>query len=122
MVCVLVYTAVYQLLSGYTKDTVAAPGTLPLWARGTPCVEALDEVSGQPITVMAGLFGVPEGAPLSADDNEPAPKPMMSPDFMLLSYRDLFKPGDEGDKNERERDEEPLYAGGERKIPLPASS
>ena len=119
MVCLLVYTAVYQLLSEYQKDTMVRPGTLPLWARGIPCIEAVDENTGRPITVMAGIFGVPEGLPLAVDDEEPAPPPLMSPDFVLLTYSDLFKPGNEGEDNERET-EARLWAGGKREIPLPA--
>jgi hypothetical protein len=122
MICTLVYAVVYQLMPGYKKDVMARPGKLPLWARGTPCIEAMDGISGQPITVMAGIFGVPEGAPLAIDDDEPAPKPMLSPDFVLLTYSDLFKPSSEGDNDERDCYEEPLYAGGKREIPLPACS
>lgn len=123
MVCTLVYTAVYRLMDGYQKDEMPRPGKLPLWARGTPCIEAIDENSGRSLLVMAGIFGVPEGAPLATDDNEPAPAPLMSPDFTLLTYSDLFKPGDdEGASNERDASEEPLYASCKREIPLPAGS
>jgi hypothetical protein len=97
MICTLVYAVVYQLMPGYKKDVMARPGKLPLWARGTPCIEAMDGISGQPITVMA-------------------------PDFVLLTYSDLFKPSSEGDNDERDCYEEPLYAGGKREIPLPACS
>jgi hypothetical protein len=121
MVCTLVCVAVYRLLGGYQKDEMPRAGKMPLWTHGVPCIDAVDENTGWPITVMAGLFGVPEGAPLSEGDNEPAPAPMLSPDFTILTYSDLFKPG-EGDKHERHDDEGPLYVGGERKIPLPAGS
>jgi hypothetical protein len=122
MVCTLVYVVLYQLLSGYKHDVMARPGTPPLWARGTPCIEAVDENTGRRLLVMAGLFGVPEGSPLATDDDEPAPRPLLSPDFTLLMYSDLFKPGGEDDERFQDTDAEHLFAGGSREVPLPAGA
>lgn len=118
MTCTLVYSVIYQLQPGYTKSEMAKPGKLPFWARGTPCIDAVDENTGRPVRVMAGMFGVPEGAPLSEIDDEPAPMPLLSPDFSLLTYSDLYNPY-EGEEDESR---EELYASYHAKIPLPTGA
>ena len=116
MVCTLVHTVVYQLYDGYSQQHMAKPGKLPLWARSIPCTEAVDENTGQAVFVMAGMFGVPEGAPLSREDNEPAPQPLLSPDFVLIQYGELFKPYE---RNYEEDRESGVVVGGKEEIPLP---
>jgi hypothetical protein len=125
LVCTLVYAVVYELRAGFRKDVMPRPGKLPLWARRTPCVEAVDENTGQSILVMAGMFGVPEGAPFGREDSEPAPSPLLSPDFALIQYGELFKPHEPGtdeydsDPADPEGDAPAVTAGGGEKIPLP---
>ena len=129
LVCTLVYTVVYELRAGYCKDVMPRPGKSPLWARRTPCVEAVDENTGQAILVMAGMFGVPEGAPFGREDSEPAPPPLLSPDFALIQYGELFKPHEPGTDDTYSgfdpctgEGEPAITAGGGEKIPLPSGA
>ena len=58
------------------------PGTLQNAQTG-----AIIEKDGQ---LQAGVFGVPIGGKLDAEDTEPAPTPLFSPAINLIQYVDMF--------------------------------
>lgn len=58
-----------------------------------PTVEVTLVESGgtRKMQAMAGACGVPQGYKLGADDTEPAPSPLFSPDVDLRKYATLFR-------------------------------
>lgn len=61
-------------------------------AATAPTLEALQIEAGRKTKVhmMCGIFCVREGSKLDNADEEPAPKPLFSPDLDLKSYADFF--------------------------------
>lgn len=91
LICVLTYVIVYSFEAGARQSTMARPGYKPLWARGTPRVPVEDLETGRRLMAMAGMFPVEEGARFHKDDTRPAPIVLLSPDFEILRYTDLFE-------------------------------
>lgn len=90
----VVYTASSATVEDDHKPTqaiTAPPVPIKAGAKApTVVVIQKDSKGSRQASAMAGLFGVPEGYRFGADDTEPAPVPIFSPDFDIRKYADLF--------------------------------
>ena len=89
----LLYVVTYHRLTeaGPSEQKAIAPAIVRDGCKAPSIKVIRKDAAGQRYDyIMAGAFGVPEGEKLHPMDAEPAPVPLLSPDFDIRSFGDIF--------------------------------